>query len=173
VADRDAISCIAYAAKSTQDKRGSISGQLAECRALIADRAGCSLAAEYVDEAFSAYSGNRGPGLAEAMQHAEDLAAEHGRAELWAQHSDRLARGDGQAARHTVEVALWALKHDALNAVLAHQTSDTVTPDALAGAEQRLPHPTGPIGQIVRLVDLTDPEPWVSRFRLNRWTRTR
>jgi hypothetical protein len=46
------------------------------------------------------------------MQHAEDLAGQRGVAELWAQHSDRLARGDGRSARHTVEVALWALKHD-------------------------------------------------------------
>jgi hypothetical protein len=29
-----------------------------------------------------------------------------------AQHSDRIARGDGRSARHTVEIALWALKHD-------------------------------------------------------------
>ncbi len=29
-----------------------------------------------------------------------------------ARHSDRLARGDGLSARHTVEVALWALKHE-------------------------------------------------------------
>jgi hypothetical protein len=52
------------------------------------------------------------PGLIDARQHAEDLAVEHGVAELWAQHSDRIARGDGKAAQHTVEVALWALKHD-------------------------------------------------------------
>jgi hypothetical protein len=50
--------------------------------------------------------------LVDARQHAEDLAAQHGIAELWAQHSDRIARGDGKAAQHTVEVALWALKHD-------------------------------------------------------------
>lgn len=68
--------------------------------------------AEYKDEAFSAFRGNRGPGLAEAMLHAEDLASEQGTAELWVQHSDRLARGDGYSARHTVEVALWALKRD-------------------------------------------------------------
>jgi Homing endonuclease associated repeat/Recombinase/Recombinase zinc beta ribbon domain len=46
------------------------------------------------------------------MQHAEDLAVEYGVAELWVQHSDRIARGDGKAARHTVEIALWALKAD-------------------------------------------------------------
>jgi RHS repeat-associated protein len=68
--------------------------------------------ADYEDEAFSAYSRDRGPGLVDATQHAEDLAVEHGIAELWVQHSDRIARGDGKAARHTVEIALWALKHD-------------------------------------------------------------
>src|SRR5207247_11400371 len=53
---------------------------------------------------------NRGPALAHAMRHAEELAAQEGVAELWAQHSDRLARGDGRSARHVVEVALWGLK---------------------------------------------------------------
>jgi hypothetical protein len=70
------------------------------------------LVAEYKDEAFSAYRRDRGPGLVDATQHAEDLAVQYGVAELWAQHSDRIARGDGKAAQHTVEVALWALKHD-------------------------------------------------------------
>jgi hypothetical protein len=50
--------------------------------------------------------------LADALAHAEDLAGERGVAELWAQHSDRLARGDGRSPRHTVELALWALKRD-------------------------------------------------------------
>lgn len=68
--------------------------------------------AEYTDEAVSAFSASRGPGLVDAMGHAQELAQEHGSAELWAQHSDRLARGDGKTARHAVEVALWALKHD-------------------------------------------------------------
>jgi site-specific DNA recombinase len=106
------IACVIYAAKSTEDKRGSIPGQLEECRAMIATQPGRIVAGEYTDEAFSAYKGNRGPGLAEAMQHAEELAEESGLAELWVQHSDRLARGDGHSARHTVEVALWALKRD-------------------------------------------------------------
>jgi DNA invertase Pin-like site-specific DNA recombinase len=108
--DRDVIACVLYAAKSTEDRRGSIPGQLEECRALIASGSGRVVAGEYTDEAFSAFTRDRGPGLAEAMHHAEDLAAEHGTAELWVQHSDRLARGDGQRARHTVEIALWAIK---------------------------------------------------------------
>ncbi len=35
------------------------------------------------------------------MQHAEYLAEEHGSAELWAQHSDRLARGDRRSAKRS------------------------------------------------------------------------
>jgi hypothetical protein len=46
------------------------------------------------------------------MAHVEELAEQGAGAELWVQHSDRLARGDGHSARHTVEIALWALKRD-------------------------------------------------------------
>src|SRR5207248_7101718 len=49
--------------------------------------------------------------LAEASRHTQELARD-GTVELWAQNSDRLARGDGRSARHAVEVALWALKND-------------------------------------------------------------
>jgi hypothetical protein len=112
VPDTAAIPCIIYSAKSTEDKRGSIPEQLRECRETIDADPRRSFIAQYKDEAFSAYRRDRGPRLRDATQHAEDLAAEHGIAELWAQHSDRIARGDGRAARHTVEIALWALKHD-------------------------------------------------------------
>lgn len=104
------IPCVIYAAKSTEDKRGSIPGQLRDCREAIEADPLRYVVAEYKDERFSAYRRDRGPGLRDARQHAEDLAAQHGVAELWAQHSDRIARGDGKAAQHTVEVALWALK---------------------------------------------------------------
>lgn len=106
------IPCVVYAAKSTADRRGSIPEQLRECRESVRADPRRRLVAEYSDEAFSAYRRDRGPGLLDATQHCEDLAVEHGVAELWAQHSDRLARGDGRRARHTVELALWALKHD-------------------------------------------------------------
>jgi hypothetical protein len=103
---------VVYAAKSTEDRRGSIPEQLRDCREVIEGDPRRRVVAEYTDEAFSAYRRDRGPGLVDAMQHAEDLAVEFGISELWAQHSDRLARGDGRSARHTVEIALWALKHD-------------------------------------------------------------
>lgn len=101
-----------YAAKSTQDVRGSIPGQLHDCRDAVQRASDRVIAGEYSDEAYSAYHGDRGPGLVDALRHAEDLAREHGTAELWAQHSDRLARGDGRSARHAVEIALWALKRE-------------------------------------------------------------
>jgi DNA invertase Pin-like site-specific DNA recombinase len=106
------VACVVYAAKSTEDRRGSIPDQLRECREAIEREGGRLVVGEYVDESFSAFHGSRGPGLADAMQHAEELAREFGTAELWALHSDRLARGDGRVARHAVEIALWALKRD-------------------------------------------------------------
>ncbi len=104
------IGCVIYAAKSTEDRRGSIPDQLAECRSTIECDPGRALAGEYVDESYSAFSADRGPGLLEAMRHCEDIARDDERAELWVQHSDRLARGDGRLARHAVELALWAMK---------------------------------------------------------------
>jgi DNA invertase Pin-like site-specific DNA recombinase len=106
------VPCVIYAAKSTEDRRGSIPDQLRECHEAIERADGRYFVADYVDEAVSGYRRSRGAGLAEAMEHAEDLARENELCELWAQHSDRLARGDGRSARHTVEIALWALKRD-------------------------------------------------------------
>jgi DNA invertase Pin-like site-specific DNA recombinase len=106
------VPCVIYAAKSTEDRHGSIPDQLRECRAAIDRESGRIILAEYTDEAFSAFKRSRGPGLVEALRHTEELAQVHGRAELWAEHSNRLARGDGRSARHAVEIALWALKRD-------------------------------------------------------------
>jgi DNA invertase Pin-like site-specific DNA recombinase len=106
------VACVIYAAKSTEDLRGSLPDQLQECRTAIESGGTRHIHAEYADEAVSAFSQDRGQGLADAMQHVEDLAQEFGTAELWAQHSDRLARGDGKSARHVVEIGLWALKRD-------------------------------------------------------------
>lgn len=68
-------------------------------------------APEYVDEAFFAYTRSRGPSVIDALEHAGDLVREYGGAERSAQHSDRLACGDGRSTRHAVEIALWALQH--------------------------------------------------------------
>lgn len=98
---------VIYAAKSTADPNGSIPTQLTDCRAL-AEQEGLKVVAEYSDEAASGYSANRGSDLARAIEHAERIAP----CALIVQHSDRLKRGDGKTAKHTVEYALWALKHD-------------------------------------------------------------
>jgi site-specific DNA recombinase len=93
---------VLYAAKSTEDKKDSIPTQLADCRAM-AERVGWEVLREHTDEGFSAYSGNRGPGLQAALAAAVEAAP----CVLVAQHSDRIARGAGdspEAARHLVEV---------------------------------------------------------------------
>ena len=98
------IPAVVYAAKSTKDPRGSIPTQLTDTRE-AAEAEGRKVEAKYSDEAASAYTGNRGPGLAAAREHAERLGGE-----LWVQHTDRLARGDGKTAMHLVEHVLWAWK---------------------------------------------------------------
>ena len=98
------LPCVAYAAKSTEDVRGSIGTQLEDCRAAIKHEAARRLVAEHVDESASAFRRSRGPGLAAAKADAGRLAEEHGCCELWVQHSDRLARGDGLTADHLAEV---------------------------------------------------------------------
>ena len=104
------LPCVVYAAKSTEDKRGSIPTQLADCHEAIEAAGGRTIVGEHKDEAVSAYTGNRGSGLAKAMRQVAELAGLYPVAELWVQHSDRLARGDGKTARHVVELALWASK---------------------------------------------------------------
>jgi DNA invertase Pin-like site-specific DNA recombinase len=104
------VKCVIYAAKSTEDVHGSIGTQIADCAASISATGVRTVSGEFVDEAVSGFSKSRGRGLSEAMTLAQELAALDGAAELWVQHSDRLARGDGKSARHVVEIALWALK---------------------------------------------------------------
>jgi site-specific DNA recombinase len=100
---------ILYAAKSTEDTRGSIPTQLQDARRL-AEREGLDVVAAYQDENASAYRGSRGPGLEDARQHAERLVTERGSCALIVQHSDRLARGDARTAMHLIEYVLWAIK---------------------------------------------------------------
>lgn len=95
-------SAVIYAAKSTEDTKGSIPTQIADCRT-AAEAVGREVVGVHQDEARSAFSGNRGPGLEAAKAQAVEAAREGG-AELWVQHSDRLARGDGLTADHLAEV---------------------------------------------------------------------
>jgi DNA invertase Pin-like site-specific DNA recombinase len=100
------IRAVLYAAKSTEDKHGSIKTQIEDCR-VLAERQGWEVVGQESDEAFSAYSGNRGPGLERAKALAADTASEHGRCVLVAQDADRFARGSGDApgaADHLGEV---------------------------------------------------------------------
>jgi hypothetical protein len=59
-----AIPCVIYGAKSTEDKRGSIPDQLAQCRDAITGDARRGIRGEYTDEAVSAYRRDRGPACA-------------------------------------------------------------------------------------------------------------
>jgi hypothetical protein len=103
---------VVYAAKSTEDVRASIPRQIEDCRATIESAGGRVIVGEWEDEAKSAFKGNRGDGLVAAKRCATDAAAAAGwrpgdqthAAELWVQHSDRIARGDGLTADHLAEV---------------------------------------------------------------------
>jgi DNA invertase Pin-like site-specific DNA recombinase len=117
------VPCVLYAAKSSEDVRGSLVTQINDCRQAATAAGGREIVSEHADEAASGFSQSRGPGLTAALAEAEGLAIEHGTAELWVQHSDRLARGDGRTARHLVEVALWALKSN----VVVHCVEDIDT----------------------------------------------
>src|SRR4051794_40090633 len=105
--DQRKVPAVAFAAKSTEDLRGSIETQLEDCRKLASEQ-GIEIVAEFRDEAASAFRKNRGPDLTRALAQCERLASEHDGAALIVQHSDRLARGDGKQAKHLVEYALWA-----------------------------------------------------------------
>src|SRR3954470_16144852 len=107
------VPAVLYAAKSTEDRHASIPDQLDRNRALAA-REGWAVVGEFTDENFSAYSRNRGPGLERAKQLAIELAEREGRCFLVALHSDRIARGAGDApnaADHLVEVVAFLRRH--------------------------------------------------------------
>src|SRR4051812_6085407 len=97
------IPCIIYGRKSTEDVRGSIPRQHVDARAAIEREGGRQLYAPPLEDVLSVWKGDEPPGLQRAKRLAERAAREHGAAELWVQHSDRLARGDGIQAAHLVE----------------------------------------------------------------------
>ncbi|MGN6588469.1 MAG: recombinase family protein [Solirubrobacterales bacterium] len=99
---KDSPGAILYAAKSTKDEKGSIPTQLADGQAFALAQ-GRAIEGRYADENASAYHGNRGPELEAALDHAERIGGE-----VFVQHSDRLARGDGVQARHLVQLVLEA-----------------------------------------------------------------
>ena len=156
---------VLYAAKSTEDKHGSIPTQLEDCRERAA-REDFEVVDEFTDEAFSAYSGNRGPGLRAAEERAAALAADHGRAVIFVQDADRLARGAGDrpgAADHLGElffrlrrlgVGIWTCRSgelDSIRAVLegerSHDESARKSQATRSGLERRKDRgaPVGPL----------------------------
>jgi hypothetical protein len=89
------IPSVLYGAKSTSDKHDSIPTQLDEARAM-AEENGWQVIGEHRDEGFSAYSGNRGPGLEAAKRQAIEAAnTSDTPIMLIAQAHDRFARGAG------------------------------------------------------------------------------
>jgi DNA invertase Pin-like site-specific DNA recombinase len=159
------MKAVIYAAKSTEDTHGSIPTQLDDCRAL-AERQGWEVAGEFTDEAFSAFKGNRGPGLARAKALAIQVAGEDGSAVLVAQDTDRFARGAGDkpgAADHLGElyfvmrrqgVKLWSFRTgeiDSIRAVLegerGHDESERKSQSVRDGLKRRKDSgaPCGPI----------------------------
>lgn len=159
------IPAVIYAAKSTEDKHGSIGTQIADCRNL-AEREGWEVIGEFSDEGFSAYSGNRGPDLERAKQAAIAAAAEHGECILVAQDADRFARGAGDApdaADHLGElyfamkrqgVELWTVRSghlDLLRAAIegerSRDESARKTQSVRAGLKRRKDRgqPVGPV----------------------------
>ena len=108
----DGLPVVIFGAKSTDDPHGSIPAQIADCRDAIEREGGRVLIADpFDDEAASAFKGNRGEGLTQAKEAAIAAARRYGTAELWVQHTDRIARGDGITADHFAEVWFALRKH--------------------------------------------------------------
>ena len=101
---------VIYAAKSTKDINLSIPEQLDDCREMC-EKKGWEVVGEFKDEGFTAFTGNRGPGLAAAIKLAMETAAQTGeQVFIVAQHTSRFARGDG--ARPGAPKALVELFHE-------------------------------------------------------------
>jgi len=71
------IACVIYAAKSTEDRHGSIPDQLRDCRAAIETAGERRILAEYADEAVLAparVQPHRGPDTGGKRSHVRDAA---------------------------------------------------------------------------------------------------
>jgi len=119
---------IIYAAKSSPDERGSIPDQVEKCLA-FAEAEGYEVIKVYDEEDVSAYHGERGEELAEALKHVTRLGAA-----LIVWHSDRLARGDGETNRHLVEILLDSMRKGyRLRSVEDDRTFESVSSAAQMG----------------------------------------
>jgi hypothetical protein len=92
------------AAKSTDDKHGSIPTQIEDCGAALGREGAAALRRAADGRGVLRIQGQSRPRPGHAKQLAVEAAGKHGEAELWVQHSDRLARGDGKSADHPAEV---------------------------------------------------------------------
>jgi DNA invertase Pin-like site-specific DNA recombinase len=131
--------CVNYAAKSTEDKRGSIPTQIADCHEM-AKREDWEVVGEFKDEGFSAYKRNRGPGLEQAKRAAADAAEQHGEpCMLLAQHSDRFARGAGDRPGASDSLAeVWhAMRRKSVHLRSTQNDYDMSDPVLLAVAAKR------------------------------------
>jgi Resolvase, N terminal domain/Recombinase zinc beta ribbon domain/Recombinase len=91
------ICAIVYAARSKDEQPGkdSVADQVALIEAKLATEPDRQVIGPFTDHA-SGFTGDRGPGLQQAIDAATAAAAEHGSAELWAWKSDRFGRGTGR-----------------------------------------------------------------------------
>lgn|GEM_PF-3125415 len=86
---------VIFAAKSTEDRRGSIDTQLADCQAMC-EREGWAVIDAGADEDKSAYHGERGPELKRLKSVAVEAAKASGAPVAFVvQHSDRISRAAG------------------------------------------------------------------------------
>jgi DNA invertase Pin-like site-specific DNA recombinase len=92
------IPAVVYAARSKAEEEGkdSTGDQIAEILARIGRDGGRRIVGEpHIDHA-SGFTGNRGSGLAAAIDKAAEAATAQGRSEIWVWHSNRLGRGTGR-----------------------------------------------------------------------------
>jgi DNA invertase Pin-like site-specific DNA recombinase len=95
---RSLMPTVVYAARSKSDEDGkdSTGDQIAAILVRMEREGERRIVGEaHVDHA-SGFRGNRGPGLAAAIEDATQAASEHGSAEIWVWHSNRLGRGTGR-----------------------------------------------------------------------------
>ena len=98
------VPCVVYAAKSTEDVRGSIETQIGDCPGSnrAAGRPPCRLGTYRRGRFSLPWQPRSRPRGCQTGCRAPRCPARW--FELWVQHSDRLARGDGLAADHLAEV---------------------------------------------------------------------
>lgn len=95
--DEQLIAAVAYTSRSKVEEEGkdSTGDQAREILARIGQLGGRMVVGESFADHASGFTGNRGPGLADALDAAKQLVRERGKSELWVVKSERLGRGTG------------------------------------------------------------------------------